>query len=66
MPLTATFYNYLKSNHTSSEATFVFDVLTKQKAFIDAGGYYFWDPLTAAIVADESLTTFQNKNLCVV
>jgi len=66
VPLTAKFYNGLKSNHTSSEATFVFDVLTKQKAFIDSGGYYFWDPLAAAILADESLATFQNKNLCIV
>ena len=65
-PLTARFYNRLKSNHTSPEATFVFDVLTQQKAFIDSGGYYFWDPLAAAILADESLATFQNKNLCVV
>ncbi len=66
VPLTAKFYNRLKSNHTSPEATFVFDVLTQQKAFIDSGGYYFWDPLAAAILADESLATFQNKNLCVV
>jgi pyrimidine-specific ribonucleoside hydrolase len=67
VPLTAKFYNQLESNHTSSEATFVFDVLTKLKAFIDdSGGYYFWDPLVAAILADESLATFQNKNLCVV
>jgi pyrimidine-specific ribonucleoside hydrolase len=66
VPLTAKFYNRLKSNHTSSEATFVFDVLTKQKAFIDSSGYYFWDPLAAAILADESLATFQTENLCVV
>jgi inosine-uridine nucleoside N-ribohydrolase len=66
VPINHNFYNQLKSNHTSSEATFVFDVLTKQKAFIDMGGYYFWDPLAAAILADESLATFQTENLCVV
>jgi pyrimidine-specific ribonucleoside hydrolase len=66
VPLTAKFYNGLKGNHTSPEATFVFDVLTQQKAFIDSGGYYFWDPLAAAILTDDSLATFENKNLCVV
>jgi inosine-uridine nucleoside N-ribohydrolase len=66
VPLTAKFYNRLKSNHTSPEATFVFDVLTQQKAFIESGGYYFWDPLAAAILTDDSLATFQNQNLCVV
>ncbi|MBI5293429.1 MAG: nucleoside hydrolase [Chloroflexi bacterium] len=66
VPLTAKFYNRLESNHISPEATFVYDVLTKRKAFIDSGGYYFWDPLAAAILTDESLATFQNENLCVV
>jgi len=66
VPLTAKFYNRLESNHISPEATFVYDVLTKRKAFIDSGGYYFWDPLAAAILTDESLATFQNENPCVV
>ena len=66
VPLTSKFYEQLKSNHTSAEATFVFDVLTKQKAFIDSGGYFFWDPLAAAILTDESLATIENKNVCVV
>ena len=66
VPLNSKFYNRLKSHHTSSEATFVFDVLTNRKAFIDSGGYFFWDPLAAAILTDESLATFQTKNLCVV
>jgi pyrimidine-specific ribonucleoside hydrolase len=66
VPVTAKFYNRLKSDHTSPEATFVFDMLTKQKAFIDSDGYYFWDPLAAVILTDDSLATFQNQNLCVV
>jgi pyrimidine-specific ribonucleoside hydrolase len=66
VPLTSAFYNRIKSSHASLEATFVFDVLTKQKAFIDSGGYFFWDPLAAAILSDESLAIFENKNLCVV
>lgn len=65
-PLTTKFYNRVKSSHVSPEATFVFDVLTQQKGFIGSGGYYFWDPLAAAILTDESLSTFEKKNLCVV
>jgi inosine-uridine nucleoside N-ribohydrolase len=66
VPLTAKFYHRLEGNHTSPEATFVFDILTKLKAFITSGGYFFWDPLAAAILTDESLATFQGNNLCVV
>lgn len=66
VPVTARFYERLASNHTTAEATFAFDVLTQLKGLIDSGGYFFWDPLAAAILTDESLATFQNRNLCVV
>ena len=66
VPVTAQFYTRLQRNHRSPEAAFVFDMLSKQKAFIDSGDYYFWDPLAAAILTDDSLATFQNQNLCVV
>jgi len=66
VPLTRTFYDNLKSNHASPEATFVYDVLTEQRAFIDSGGYSFWDPLAAAIVTDDSLATFRTETICVV
>jgi pyrimidine-specific ribonucleoside hydrolase len=65
-PVTARFYRRLAKNHTTPEATFVFDVLTQQKEFIDSGGYYFWDPLAAAILTDESLAAIQTLGLCVV
>lgn len=66
VPVTAKFYKRLAGDHTTPEATFAFDVLTRQKEFIDSGGYDFWDPLAAAILTDESLATFQNQGLCVV
>lgn len=65
VPLTIEFLDEFKSKHTSPEATFVFDMLTKQRQFIEAG-YYFWDPLAAAILTNEDLATYQNNNLCVV
>ena len=66
VPLNAKFYQQVKKSHATPAADFVYQVLTAQKGFIDSGGYYFWDPLTAAVLADESLATFTNKNLCVV
>ncbi|MFN8445669.1 MAG: nucleoside hydrolase [Caldilineaceae bacterium] len=65
-PLDLDFYKRFDDKHISSAATFAFDTLTKQKLFIYLGGYYFGDPLTAAILSDESLATFEQKTLCVV
>ncbi len=65
-PLTPAFYNRIKDAHTSPEATFVFDLLTKNYGFVESGGYYFWDPLSAATLTDESLVTFQTIGLSVV
>lgn len=65
-PVTTSFYERIKNNHSSAEATFVFDVLTEIYDSIESGGYYFWDPLAAAILTDESLASFQTMNLAVV
>jgi len=65
-PLTTSFHKQIKDYHTTPEATFVFDLLTKLYGLIESGGYYFWDPLTAAISTDESLATFQTMRLAVV
>jgi inosine-uridine nucleoside N-ribohydrolase len=66
VPVTLGFYNRLKADHATPEAQFVFDSLTEQKDFIDSAGYDFWDSLTAAILADESLATFSTHNLAVM
>ena len=65
-PVTSGFYRQLKANHASPEAGFVYDLLTAQQDFIEAGGYFFWDPLAAAILTDESLATFEIRRLSVV
>lgn len=66
VPLNTKFYQQMKKSHATPAADFVYQVLTAQKSFIDSGGYYFWDPLTAAILADESLAVFADEKLCVV
>ena len=54
-PITLDYYFKLAANQRTPEAVFVYDLLSSQLDFIVAGGYYFWDPLAAAILADESL-----------
>jgi pyrimidine-specific ribonucleoside hydrolase len=64
VPATMNFYNRIKNDHASPEATFVFDSLTKYRDLLN-DGYYFWDPLAAVILSDDSLATFETKMLTV-
>jgi inosine-uridine nucleoside N-ribohydrolase len=65
-PLTTSFYRHLEAHHTTPEADFVYRVLTQMQDFINCGGYYFWDPLAAAIGVDESLAACQPQALKVI
>jgi pyrimidine-specific ribonucleoside hydrolase len=65
-PLNASFYQRLQQDHATPVAGFVFDVLTKKQDIIQSGGYYFWDPLAAAVATDEGLATIQVQTLSVV
>jgi pyrimidine-specific ribonucleoside hydrolase len=66
VPATMDFFNRLKANRQTDEARFAFDVLNEQKDFVASGGYFFWDPLTAAILTDETLATFETRALTVI
>ena len=65
-PVTEDFVKRIKNDSQTPEAKFVFDLLTKYHDFIRTGGYYFWDPLAAAILTENSLATFETKTLMVV
>ena len=65
-PVTMAFYERLRDARQTPEAEFAYGVLNRQRDFIAGGGYYFWDPLSAAILADESLATFETRALMVV
>lgn len=65
-PVTMDFYNQLKKDRASPSAEFVYRILTWKENDIRQGGYYFWDPLAAAIAAGESIATFQNLPLVVI
>ena len=65
VPATTRFYNRIKSDHSTPEATFVFDSLTQYKDLLN-GSYYFWDPLAAVILTENSLATFETKTLTII
>lgn len=64
-PVTPSFEQQLAASATTPRAKFARDVLSRLHDSIASGGYYFWDPLAAAIVVDEGLTTFEEGRLTV-
>jgi pyrimidine-specific ribonucleoside hydrolase len=68
VPVTTNFLERLKDDRKTPEAMFVFEVLSKTQYydFVQSGGYYFWDPLAAAILTDNSLAVFETRNLTVI
>ena len=64
-PVNLDFYFQLQANHRTPEAAFVYDLLTAQFDSVTSGIYYFWDPLAAAILVDESLGYIKEGNILV-
>jgi pyrimidine-specific ribonucleoside hydrolase len=64
-PATPAFYEKLKAAHLTPEATFVYDLFTRNRSY-QGGGFYFWDPSAAAILTEESLASYEQDGLCVV
>ena len=64
-PVTRAFQQQLGANTTTPSAQFASQVLAQLTPAIEGGGYFFWDPLAAAILVDESLTTFGTRELSV-
>lgn len=65
-PLTLDFYRQLKRDRVTPEAKFVYDVLTNLYDMIRSRHYYFWDPLAAAILTDNSLAAWQTRKIIVI
>jgi inosine-uridine nucleoside N-ribohydrolase len=53
VPIGRSFYEGLRTARRTPAARFVFDVLTRQRDAIDAGGAFFWDPLAAVVLTDD-------------
>jgi inosine-uridine nucleoside N-ribohydrolase len=64
-PVSPAFAARLAGDSGTPSAKFASDVLTQMRDSI-AAGYFFWDQLTAAVLVDESLTTFESRGLSVV
>lgn len=65
-PLTMDFFQRLETNQKTNATTFIHNVLTQMQDSIRSGNYYFWDPLSAAILVDNNLATYQQYPICVV
>lgn len=66
VPVTRSFYDALGNNKNTSSAGLVYDILTANLEFVDSGGFQFWDSLTATILTDESIATFEEFQLSIV
>ena len=64
-PATGAFAARLRDDATTPGAKFANDVLTQLSGAIASGSYYFWDPFAAAVLVDESLTSFETRGLSV-
>ncbi|MEO8758609.1 MAG: nucleoside hydrolase [Devosia sp.] len=65
-PLTRRFYDELAANRTTPVTEFVYEVLTHEKASIEAGGWYFWDPLAAVAITHPQIIDTDPMLLSVV
>lgn len=64
-PMTTAFFDRLKENRTTPQAEFAYRALEQSLDFIKSGGYYFWDPLAAAIAVQEDLAALEERTLTV-
>lgn len=64
-PLTKAFYDRMTQDRSTPTASFVFQVLGTVHDRLQSDFYWFWDPLAAAIWADESLATFSEQHVTV-
>lgn len=67
LPTGSNFFDALDAQATSPAARLVRDLWLAHPARIDNhdGAFFFWDELAAATLVDESLVTFESKNLVV-
>lgn len=65
-PVTLDFLTRLEADQTTPEAQFVYTMLSGSADFIESGGFYFWDPLAAAVLTDESLVTLETRDVTVI
>lgn len=63
VPVTRAFLEKMRAQQTTRAAQLAKKILDTQRAEIENGAYYFWDPLAAVVVTDLSVVTFEIKNI---
>lgn len=64
-PVTLFFAEALADHHVTPEAATVHDLFEAQP-FLLSGQYFFWDPLSAAIVVEPDLATYEERAVTVL
>jgi len=63
-PVTSEFYNRFSDYHTTPEANFVFEIISKLIELYD--NFYFWDPLAAVIATNPNIAEIENYSVKIV
>ncbi len=64
--VTTDFYQRQMKERLTPSAEFVYRVFMKKDPWIRVGEFHFWDPLAAALLTDESQTSYQELALKVI
>jgi pyrimidine-specific ribonucleoside hydrolase len=65
-PVTPEFVAQLESEKDSPAAEFVATLLSNNAESIASGSYFFWDPLAAVVMADQSIVTLTPRTVTIV
>ncbi len=66
VPVTPAFVERLEAEKASPAAEFVATLLANNMESIEGGGYYFWDPLAAVVLADPGIVTLTPRTVTVI
>jgi len=66
VPLDLAFYDRIQQNHRTPQASFIYQALTADLAFVQSGTFFFWDPLAAVTLTNPEVTSGRTMNLRVV
>jgi pyrimidine-specific ribonucleoside hydrolase len=66
VPVTVEFMEKLEAAQNTPEAEFIYQALSGNMGSIESGGYFFWDPLAAMVMADPEIVTLTTRTVAVV
>jgi pyrimidine-specific ribonucleoside hydrolase len=66
VPVTPAFVERLEAEKASPAAEFVAALLANNMDSIEGGGYFFWDPLAAVVMADPGIVTLTPRTVTVI